>query len=169
MIDIPEVQTIEDADCSPYVAMTAGKNPEDLLSFFERFSQLPPPIRSFMTSLDVIEKIKHMFVSLRVPPTHTIAISKIIAFAALGDVSISNIEPLLIKLNLSEPLAQEASNAILGILDPIIAERARSAVPQGMPELPPLTQKIPSIAAGPDSSKTPARNIIDLRKQQPEQ
>lgn len=163
MTDFPEVQTIEDADCSPYIAMTAGKASEELAPFFERFSQLSSPVRSFMTSLDVIERIKQMLLGLHVPPTHTIAISKIIAFTAMGDVSISNIEPLLTKLNLSEPLAHEVGDAITGILEPIIAERARVSVPQGMPELPPMTMKIPPIAPGPDSSKTTARNIIDLR------
>lgn len=169
MTDFPGVQAVEDADCSPYIAMTAGKTPEELRPFFERFSQLPAPTRAFMTSLDVIERIKQMFLSLNVPPTHTIAISKIIAFAVLGDVPVSNIEPLLTKLNLSKALAQEVGNAITIILEPVIAERARASVPQEMSELPPMTMKIPPIAAPPDSSKTAARNIIDLRKQQPEQ
>lgn len=154
---------IEDTDCSPYAAMTAGRNPEELAVFFDRFVQLPPPVRSFLTSLEVIEKIKGMNVALHIPPTHTVAVSKIIAFVALGDVSISDITNLLIKLNIEPVLAEEINHNLLTILEPIIAERAKEALPSQLPELPPMTTKIPPIPTV--STNTPARNIIDLRKQ----
>ncbi|MEK7638089.1 MAG: hypothetical protein AAB375_01545 [Patescibacteria group bacterium] len=153
---------------SPFAAAMADRTPQQQEAFLERFSTMPDDIREFFTSLKTVEAIKTIMETGELSGDYDLAITKIVAFAALGDVPPANIEELLIKLGVSPQQAADVSQKLLGVLAPIISARAIHAVPT-MSELPPLTQKIPPMTPVPDSSKTPARNIIDLRKQQTEQ
>lgn len=165
---MPEDILDNKALCSPFIASIEGKDPEAKQKFFEQFSQQPQNVREFITSLDTVSAIKQLVDSGTLPPQYAVAIAKIVALAAMGEIPMGGIGELLMKLDLPAQQSEDVAGKINQLLEPVIADRARIAVPS-MPELPPLTQKIPPpVIPRPDSSKPPGRNIIDLRKQQPE-
>lgn len=148
---------------SPFAAAMADRTPQQQEAFLERFSAMSDDEREFLTSMQTVEAIKTIMESSDLSGDYDLAISKIIAFAALGDVAPENIEGLLIKLGVSPQQATGLGQKLLGVLNPIISARALRAVP-AMPELPPLTQRVPPAMPTPDSSRGSSRNMLNLRK-----
>lgn len=151
---------------SPFAAAMTDRTPEQRDLFAERFSVLPDDIREFLTSIQTVEALKNVMESTDIAGDYDLAVSKIVSFVALGDVAPAAIDGLLVKLGLSQQQATDLSQKLLVVLRPVIAARSIRAVPS-MPELPPLTTEIPPAPAA--GTQAPPRNIIDLRKQQPEQ
>lgn len=147
--------------------MLEGKDENGQKAFYAQYDALPEPIRKFLLSPATVTGISDVTLSSQVPASFHIAISKIVALVAMGDVPITSIENLLTKLDLPPQQTTDVTRKLQVILEPVVAKRSQLSVPR-MPELPPLTQKIPPIELKLDSSKPPGRNIIDLRKQQPE-
>ncbi len=158
---------MEDEIYNPYISAITGKSAEDQQKFFDLFYQLPDSAKDVITSPQTTASIKALFEGGAAPKGYEVAISKIVAFAAMGDVPIASIPQLLTKLGLSEQQSQTIAQELERILEPVIAARGKAAVPQGMQEMPPLnrpTESGPQPIAGQQGS---ARNIIDLRKQLP--
>ncbi len=152
---------------SPYVAAYSDKDEVGQREFFERFYRLPAETKDFITSPQTAEYVKNLFDTEIAPDNYDTAIAKIVAFAAMGDVPVASIPQLLVKLGLSEQQAQKIATELERILEPVIAARGKAAAPQGMQEMPPLsrpTETGPQPIAGQQGN---TRNIIDLRKQQP--
>lgn len=159
---------MEDEIYNPYMAALTGKDSAEQERFFTTFYGLPQPIKDFLTSREITASIKDLFDRGVVPPGYEVALSKIVAFATLGDIPAISISALLSKLNLPEEAVLTITRELERILEPVIAARGRvAAAPQGMQEMPALnrpTETGPRPIAGQQGD---ARNIIDLRKQQP--
>lgn len=150
----PEV--IEYNQFCPLLAAVQGRDEDERWLMFAKFQLLPEDARDILTNPKTIDQIKQWSTEGMFPSTHMTAVSKLIGLAALDDeVTFNSIASLLQKIGLTQEQAEKTNNMILSLLQPVIAERARESTPKSMPELPPLTTKIPQ------------RNIIDLRKQQP--
>lgn len=150
-----QTTTTEELIYSPYLAMLEGRDVDSQKTFFEHFASQPEVVREIITSPGTAEKISALIQLNVIPKEYGIAIAKIVALVAMNEVPISSIDQLLIKLNLAQEQATSIAAELVKILEPVIAERARESAPKSMPELPPLTTKIPP------------RNIIDLRRQKP--
>lgn len=159
-------ETLQYLETSPFFAMLEGKDETSQNAFYSRFDTLPKPIREFLLSSKTAESLSDVINIVKIPTSFHTAISKIVALAAIGDIPIAGIEGLLLKLNLPPQQSTAVAEKLQTILEPVVTERAHLSVP-AMIELPPLTQKVPVTAPVPDSSKPPARNIIDLRKPTP--
>lgn len=155
--------TIRYLQTSPFFAILEGKDGAAQDAFYAQFDALPKPIREFLLSPTTADGVSAIISGAQLPGSYHAAISKIVALAAMGEIPVASIEELLMKLNLPPEQSAMVAQKIQVILEPIVAERARRSVP-AMPELPPLTQRVPPVTPSLDSSKTPARNIIDFRK-----
>lgn len=156
----------DDSIYSPFIAAFTDKSEDEQKVFFEKFTAQSESAREFLTSMQTVEALKTLTVSSNVGTEYAIAIGKVVAFVVLDEVPISSIEGLLLKLNLSPQQASQITVQLQKLLEPIISDRARASVPQGMRPLPPMTVRIPPITE-PSETQGANRNIIDLRKQQP--
>lgn len=168
---------------SPYAAAIADKDDAGQREFFERFYALPQPVKDFIASPQVTEKIQSLFRSGIAPDGYELAIAKIVMFVGLGDVSPDKVAELLPKLG----MAPEQAQVVAQTLAPIFAELEKNRLtkpvtpeapekpttpvqntqqPPRMPEMPPMSRPTET---GPKPlapmQKPPSRNIIDLRKQ----
>jgi len=177
------------AQYSPFMAALTGRDEAAKIDLYRRFSLLPEEVAETLTNPDTADQIEAWEQQGVFPPTYSSAVAKIIALAVLGIIQPNQIQSLLEKLNLDSATAMRTSDVVVSIVGPALSfidgyrhsvdttiaptplnpERTPVSLPQTLKTLPPLTQRIPAVAQTPDSSKTPARNIIDLRKQQPEQ
>jgi len=86
----------------------------------------------------------------------------------MGDVSIPQIAGVLEKLGIPPDQTQRLADALTALLSPVIASRGLTAAPQGMQELPVLNRPTET---GPRPLTTapavPVRNVINLRREQP--
>lgn len=165
---MPNISDDESGDWSvysPFISSLEGKDDTAQKQFIEHYIQQSQEVQRFLTSLETATTLRELVDSGTLPPQYAIAIAKIVALAAMGEIPITGIEGLLLKLNLTQQQSSDITEKLNALLEPVIKERANIAVP-AMPELPPMTQKIPPVMPTPDSSKTAGRNIIDLRKQQ---
>ncbi len=143
-------------ELNPLLEAARGRDEDDRWFLFAAFSALPEKQRDTLVSPETMDQIKAWSTSGLFPTTHIAAISKLIGLIALDtDVQSAEVPTILQKLGLTPDQAQQVSANILNLLQPILAERAADEAAEAMQPLPPLTTTIP------------ARNIIDLRKQQP--
>ncbi|MCC6405022.1 MAG: hypothetical protein IT405_01405 [Candidatus Yanofskybacteria bacterium] len=152
----------EDFLYSPYIAAIADKDDAQLRAFAEKFAAQNESDRTFLTSPETALAIKRLVEEGVIPEEYAIATAKIVAFVVLREVPLSSVPQLLERIGLASPQAQNAATAITQLLQPLIAARAAAETPEQLPELPPMTTKIPP-APQQHSSNTPPRNIIDLR------
>lgn len=139
---------------NPLFAAVAGKDEVARKNILGRFDRLPDAVKDLLTGPATGAAIKALEADGTLPPSHAVAVAKLIALAAMGDVSIGDIEGLLVKLNLTPLQARRISDTLTALLEPVIAERGQQVVPEALPEIPPLTP----------GKQVSARNIIDLRK-----
>lgn len=169
---------------SPFMTALIGRDESAKADLYRRFSALPEEIAETLTSPDTADKIKSWESEGIFPSTHSSAVAKLIALSILGIIQSNQIPALLEKLNLDSVTRAQTSAVIMTIVGPALsfiegynqptspevgANTPSSNRAISMNEMPPLTQRVPPPAPSSDSSKPPARNIIDLRKQQPEQ
>ncbi len=157
---------MEDELYNPYIAAITGKNSADQEKFFTVFYGLPQPLKDALTSSETTAAIKNLFEKGLAPQGYEVAVAKIVALTAVGDIPFVSIPELLSKLGLPEAQVPAIAHELETILRPIIAARGKAAIPE-MKEMPPLnrpTETGPQPIAGQQGN---ARNIIDLRKQQP--
>jgi len=143
---------MEDEQYNPYLAIIADKDPAAQQQFFERFYQFDQPTKDFLTSVEVTSYIKGMFDQGIAPQTHAIAISKIVALVAMGDIPAESVPQILEKLELTPPEAQKIALQVSTILEPLFAQQKKESRP-------------PESAPAPAASTVPARNVINLKKQ----
>lgn len=149
---------------SPYFAGLDGKTAAESDVLQNRIDALPEKARSLIFDSEVPDKLKNILDQSGVPTQYVLAMAKILFLAALGDVAVGSIEHLLEKLGLEQRQASVVGAGITMLLGDIITERGRATIGQSIKTMPPLTQRVSPMNLGPDSSKTPARNIIDLRE-----
>ncbi len=155
--------TVEEYNAyNPLSAYLDGKTDSEQGVVLGRFVNLPESEKLVLVGTDTAEAIANLIVAGTLPQSYGKAVAKIIYLVLAGEVQPAGVSALLERLGLSTPLAQQVSSVIGTLAAPVVRERA--VTPVAMPELPPLTQRVPPVMPGPDSSKTPARNIIDLRK-----
>ncbi|HUO75895.1 MAG TPA: hypothetical protein VMU12_03210 [Candidatus Paceibacterota bacterium] len=145
---------VDESNCSPYIALTQGKNPEELSPFFEQFVALPLNKREIITSPDVARRILTLLSTFSVGEEYAVAIAKLVGFLVLGDVAADQVPGLLTKLGIAN--SEQLSASIVQIATPKPMEEPAPT----LKTVPPLTVQRPA-SMGPNM---PPRNIIDLRK-----
>jgi hypothetical protein len=157
------IQTTEDyIRYSPFDAAMLNKSGAENAAFLKRFSTLPGPVRTFITSLETAEKVHALEETRLVPSEFIPAVAKLICLCALGDVKEGQIPSLLQKINFPSALLTAAAGAIADILRGAVAARAAAEAPLLKP-LQPLVTHAPAA----DSAPASARGILDLRKPAP--
>jgi len=142
---------VEDEQYNPYLAIITDKDPAAQQQFFERFYRLDQPTKDFLTSEEVTGYIKGMFAQGVAPETHAVAISKIIALAAMGDIPVESVEQILQKLELTPAQAQKITLQITTILEPLSTQRKQQP-------------RAPATPGAPITSAPPTRNVLNLKK-----
>jgi hypothetical protein len=152
---------------SPHFALIQGKDEMSTTTIFGRIAQLSEESRTVLSSESTAESLQKLVTSGTVPANYGTALAKIVGLCILGDVAVAHIEQLLLKLNLTPEQAGVVNAVLTDILSSTAPAKNIPAIPPvPLPELPPMsrpTENGPRVVAGP---KVPARNIIDLRKQQ---
>ncbi len=156
----PNATTNEYLHTIPFTAALWGKDDDDRLLLSSEFSALSDVSRELLTSTNTADRIASWQQQGLFPPTHTLAVAKIVGLIALGEIPSHATKDLLLKVGLDEPHANQVAQQIQQLLAPVLTERATWEVPEKIEELPPLTTKIPA-AIRPSE---PGRNIMDLRK-----
>lgn len=157
--------TIEEYDAySPLSAYLGGKVDAEQDAILGRFSDLPEIEKSILVGTNTAQEIAALISAGILPQSHGKAVAKLIYLVVAGEVPITSVDALMVNLGLTAARARDISSWINTLVSPVISERVVEIA--SMPELPPLTQKIPPVVPAPDSSKPTGRNIIDLRKQQ---
>lgn len=140
---------------SPYFAGLDGKTDEQASALEDRIDGLPGSRKDLLFSESLPEQLQLAAQEAQIPEQYAIAIAKIVFLTILGDIPIGSAEQLLTKLGIAPEKAKMISDKLGVLLAPLVGERAQAVMPKKLEPLPPLTTKIPQ------------RNIIDLRKQQP--
>lgn len=149
---------------NPLSAYLEGKSGVEKDVILERFANLQETEKLILVGTNTAETIATLISAGTLPQNFGKAVAKIIYLVLNGEVPLTGVDELLERLGLPAVQSQQVSITIDSIVAPIISVRASESA--SMPELPPMTQKIPPVAPAPDSSKAAGRNIIDLRKQQ---
>lgn len=154
---------------TPYFAVMQGKDEDERYLLSSIFLSLSDGAQEILTNEKTATLINQLITDGFLPETHAVAVAKLIGMIAFEEASITQAQEILEQLGLPGDHAQHVTQEISTFLQPLITERAQEELPENMEdrELPPMTMKVPQNLTGPDSSKTPARNIIDLRKQRP--
>jgi len=149
---------------SPLFALINGKDEASKKSLLQRFEKLPENAKDILAAEETGSSLKNLEANGVLPSSHVVAVAKIVAFIALGDVTIADTPQLLAKIGLSETQTQTINIEIKRILQPLTTSRGAAApVPQRIQELPPMTRPTETGPKPITSSGTPQRNIIDLR------
>ena len=167
-------ETTEYFDLSPLTAAAKGRSEEERFLLFQEFDMLDEDLKHVLASPETVEMIKTWVKTGIVPQSYVAAISKLLGLAALREVPVESIQPLLEKLGLatnSSALAAAEMTKFLQLFSEAqkhednLVKADEEAVT--MTEMPPMTRPMengpkPLVA----SPNVPQRNIIDLRKDQ---
>ena len=151
---------------SPYFALLEGKNTEQTTDLNEKYDALPETSRQFLLSPEAADGIGALVKSGTVPVSHAAAVSKLLGMVVMGDVQSDQVSPLLTKLGVPPQSASVIAQQFAEILKPVTAARiAHITAQQHMRPIQPLTQRIgiPVPPSLPPGTKSPPRNVVDLR------
>lgn len=131
----------EDFLYSPYIAAISDKDEAQLRTFAKKFAARGEAERVFLTSPDTALAVKRLVEEDVLPEEYAVAVAKIIAFLVFREVPAESVPQLLERIGLNAQQSQQAANAIIQLLQPLIAARAAEETPKKLPELPPMTKK----------------------------
>lgn len=155
---------------NPYFSMTVGLDEIKSKELSDRLTKLPEESRDLLTSEELAGILQTLIESGTILPKYRVALAKIVGFVALGDVKSESVPGLLMKLGIPEENSNRAAHLLRDIFWTLETfqnlDIPLEQVHMDERELPPLTTQIPPKSEVPASPQVPARNIIDLRKEQ---